>query len=171
MKNHSQPERIPHQTVLLQEGNEEVKCGYQAVCERLGVDGLIRIPAAEFAALVAAGETVAHFNLGSTNHQPGKRYAFVKIVRNGKYKTDTDDETPPLLSLEGARVMECIEVAHALEPAALTKGHFEYSYASITDVATLKAALLRRYGPTRRGGLTEADVASSGVAFTLLRAV
>lgn len=171
MENHKQPERILHQVVLVHEGNKEVEYTYQAVCEQLGVEGLIRIPAADFTALLVAGESVAHFNLGSTNHQIGKRYALVKIVRNGRYRTNTSDETPPLLSLDEVRVMECTGVENALAPEALTTEYFEHSYAGISDSVTLKDALKRRYGSTRPGGLTEADIGAVGVAYTLLKAV
>lgn len=171
MKNTFIKEKIPNRTVLLLENGIEVRYSYQEVIDRLGVDGLIRVPEVEFADLTNAGNEVAHFNLGTTNHQMGKRYAFVKIVRSGEYATETSEEEPPLLSLDGAVIMECVAVENALPPGSLTSEHFKYSFAGIVDAETLKAALIRRYGPTRPVGLSESDISARGVAYTLLRRV
>lgn len=171
MERESKIEKPPNPRVLLSEDGKEVGYGYQEVIDRLGVDGLIRIPETEFDDLMNTRNEVAHFNLGTTNHEKGKRYAFVKILRNGTYATETTDEMPPLLSLDGAIIMECVEVENALSPASLTSDRFEYSYAGIADEATLKAALIRRYGQTSSTGLTEADIEARGMAYTLLRRV
>ncbi len=152
--------------VLLQDGEKEVTLSYDELLERFDVKGLVRVPAAEFGD-VGERRSIGHFNLGTTNHEPGIRYLFIKMLRIGSYGTK---EQLPLLSLEDARVMRCMAVENKLSPDSLTPNYFEHSLASITDIASLRRMLVQRYGASI-SGLTEASIDDRGVAFTLFEAV
>lgn len=155
---------------LLLEAGEEVLTPYEELLKRYDVAGLIRIPEAEFVEIGSERPVLAHFNLGATIHEAGQHYLLVKLVRHGSYKTAEADETPPLLSLAGARVMRCLVAEHRLSLASLGPPYFEHAFEGITDRSSLASALLRRYG-TSTGGITMADIEAKGVAFTLLEDV
>lgn len=155
--------------VLLQDGEKEVTLSYDELLERFDVKGLVRVPAAEFGD-VGERRSIGHFNLGTTNHEPGNRYLFVKMLRNGVYGTATTEERLPLLSLKDARVMRCVAIENKLSPDSLAPNYFKHSLASIADAPSLRRTIVQRYGASI-SGLTEADIDDQGVAFTLFEAV
>src|SRR6267142_74617 len=67
------------------------------LCERLQVDGLIRLHHRDYDLVEILREKYVHFNLEFTLNERGKRYAVLPIIRSG-YRTEShQEEVLPIL--------------------------------------------------------------------------
>lgn len=153
-------------SLLLETSGEPELVSKQAFLEEHGLDGLIRIESGDFALLPASGR-YAHFNLERANHEPGKRYGLIRLVRHGYYDANTDSETLPVLSTSGIRFASCIAYKERISYRALTEQDFLHALPSCKDPAALTASILRRYRQSLPG-LKDEELLDRGVAFTLL---
>ncbi len=153
--------------LLLIDGKEEL-INYDELLERFGVQGVVRIPEDEFNTMNDESKLFGHFNLEKTNHEIGAKYLIVKMLRNGEYGDEKEAEIPPLLSLDGAYIVECLEAENHLPYSQLSSNYFDHSIPNITDESTLQLAVLKRYSQSRKN-LPEEEIISKGVAFTLFK--
>ncbi len=163
-------ERAPDSSVLMLIGGKEEQVDRAQLYENLEIDGLIRIPESEYGSIDTDSGLFGHFNLEKTNHKVGGRYLLVKIVRNGTYGSETKMEEPPLLSLDGACLAECLRVENNISYDDIQAEYFEHSIKGVTDDKSLKKVIVRRYGSSRED-LSEDEIVSKGVAYTLLKVI
>lgn len=130
----------------------------------LQVQGLIRIQRWE-SPMFAARPRLWHFNLGRAEHEPGKLYGVVRILRPGRREPGMA-EASPLLDPTGIRLCRALKVEHVaslsavplewLQPSSLPKGTY----------SGLAASLSAKYAKTNEG-LSEA-LELFGITATLL---
>ena len=111
--------------------------------------------------ILEAGEGIfTHFNLGSTNHQIGKRYAFVPILRPGV-------DGPPLVDYTRAITVVCSNVVDAIDYAAISEDDFRYSLPTIQNKSDLQREMCKRYCAVRH--ITKQEVLNTPVTITTFR--
>lgn len=154
--------------ILVLVDDQEVLFDQEVFLEKLEVEGVIRIPKVEFSQIKFKDGLFAHFNLEKTNHVAGSKYVLMPIERSGVQLSDVQEEILPLLSMDSAIVVECVEVQHNLGYDQLTSDHFRYSIDGLGDKEALLARIQERYGASRRDLLAE-DIKSAGVGYTLLK--
>lgn len=163
-------DRTPKQKILVFEGGEVKTIEYAQFLEKFKVSGLVRIPASEFNDINMGDAMFGHFNLEKTNHQIGNKYLILKIQRHGVSATETEAEQPPLLSLEGAFIAECIQVKNNLPYDSLTPALFKHSMKGLDDKISLQKKIQKRYQASRKN-LTFKEIVSKGVGFTLFKII
>ena len=163
-------DRTPRQKVLVLVNGKEEYVEDAEFLEKFGVSGLVRIPRDEFENINTQSESFGHFNLEKTNHEVGKRYLILKIERHGTHATTTETEQPPLLSTDGAFIVECIRVENNLPYEALTAEYFESSMKGLSDKKSLFKAIQKRYDISRRD-LSREQMFNKGVGFTLFKII
>lgn len=161
-------EAILKPKVLVLIGGEEIMMDASSFLESYGVDGFIRIPEEEFGDINLKSGFVGHFNLEKTNHVVGKTYLLMPILRKGVSGTEEQPEQLPLLSTEGAVKTECVEVQNYLSYDALDQHHFANAMKKMSDKASVKTAIIKRYGDVR-SDLSPEEFDRRGVGFTLLK--
>lgn len=160
-------ENINSDVLVLIDGREEC-VAYSDFLETFQVAGMVRIPENEFVGINFDNGILSHFNLEKTDRKVGERYIFVKILRHGRYGVDTELEQPPLISLDGARVAECVYVRNSIPYDELSAGDFRRSVGDITDPGSLHDHIKKWYSETA-GELSPESILEKGVAMTLFR--
>jgi len=127
------------------EENREVVLPVATLCQRYGVDALIRLSAEDYDLLPVRGRFV-HFNLEITLNEVGKHYALLPILRQGRRDSD-GSEILPIIDQYRYRVATCEEVRQRVDLREITTEHFTQSLPNIRNVAELESALIRRYAP------------------------
>jgi hypothetical protein len=137
------------------------------LCERLQVDGLIRLHHRDYDLFEILQEKYVHFNLEFTLNEPGKRYAVLPIMRSG-YRTESDDEEVlPILDPRRHRIGMCEAVLQRVPIEEVSSAHFAYSIETIMTIDELKKALIERYAPLFPY-LRPEQLLSRGCAITLV---
>jgi hypothetical protein len=137
------------------------------LCERLQVDGLIRLHHRDYDLVETLAEKYAHFNLEFTLNECGKRYAVLPIVRSG-YRTESDDEVLPMLDPRRHRIGICEAVMQRVPIEEVSpSAHFSYSIITIRTIDELKKALIQRYAPLFPN-LQPEQLLARGCAVTLI---
>ncbi len=166
----TQEVKKPEEQVRIWMNGREQIFNLTKLAKILGVDSFIRIPDDEFENINERREFLGHFNLKRSDHRVGDKYAIVKIKKHGSPARDGQDEIPPLLSLDGAYIAECVEFKNDLSYDNLDKNkkYFKYSMDGVGDTLELRDAMVRRYKLSRNfGSVTE--ILNQGVGFTLLK--
>jgi hypothetical protein len=130
---------------VIEEGREAV-VPVAELCERYGVDALIRLAAEDYGLLEAMRGNFVHFNLEFTLNEAGKRYAVLPILRPGR-RDPNGAEILPVVDQHRFRVGLCKEVLQHVPLAGVAPAHFAHSLPNIRTPAELEAALLKRYAP------------------------
>ena len=112
--------------------------------EQLGASALVRLHFTDFDNLSKLGRTFMHFNLGSTLHEVGRRYAIVPIVRPGRRSSD-GREVLPVVDPSRFRLADCLEVVQGVPLNDLAQEAFLHSLPTIRTVAELRHILVARY--------------------------
>ena len=137
------------------------------LCERLQVDGLIRLHHRDYDLVEILREKYVHFNLEFTLNERGKRYAVLPIMRSG-YRTDShQEEVLPILDPRRHRIGVCEAVMQRIPIEEVSSTHFAYSIETITTIDALKKALIQRYAPLFPS-LGPEQLLSRGCAITLI---
>lgn len=157
---------LPSSSLLLLNKEMEETVPLQSFLAGQGLSGLIRIESNRFESLPTQG-LFAHFNLEQASHTPGETYGLIRLVRHGFYKSSTNEEQLPLLSAEGMRIAQCVEVRQNIPYDQLDESYFMHSFPSIQSPEELKAEILARYQKSLPE-LSEEDILSRGVSYTLL---
>ncbi|MEK9181628.1 MAG: hypothetical protein AAB786_01265 [Patescibacteria group bacterium] len=158
---------IENNKILILEDGKEVLKEKAEVLVFLGVDGMIRIKGNEFKEIDVAKKYLGHFNLECTDHEVGKRYALVKILRSGNYNTVNGVQVLPLLSLENAYITKCVDVKNYLKYDDIILEFFAYSLLDIQNTEELKSVIFKRYSESLPN-LTKEEIEKLGVGYTLL---
>ena len=116
------------------------------LCERLGVDALIRLHLPEYTSFQALQRKYIHFNLETTLNQVGKHYAILPIIRSG-YRTNDETEILPVVDPRRHRVGKCDRVIQRVPIDQVSSEFFEHSLPSIQTAKQLATALIERYAP------------------------
>lgn len=119
-------------------------------CERLDVDGWVRMHPNDFAAATVLQQRVTHFNLATTSNQIGRRYALVPIIRAG-YRSADGVEVLPFVGLEDALKARCIEVRQNVQINDFRPGDFQHSLPTVRSQQQLRSVLIDRYGKLHPG--------------------
>jgi hypothetical protein len=136
------------------------------LCERLQVDGLIRLHQRDYD-LVELQKKYVHFNLEITLNERGKRYAVVPIIRSG-YRTEShEEEVLPVLDPRRHRIGVCLAVTQRVPIEEVSSTYFANSIATIMTIDELKKALIQRYAPLFPH-LRPEQLLSRGCAVTLI---
>jgi hypothetical protein len=117
------------------------------LCERLQVDGLIRLHHQDYVLFEILQERYVHFNLDFTLNERGKRYAVLPIIRSGYRMESNEEEVLPILDPRRHRIGVCEAVLQRVPIEEVSSAHFAYSIETITTIDELKRALIRRYAP------------------------
>ncbi len=137
------------------------------ICERLQVDGLIRLHLRDYDLVELLQEKYVHFNLEFTLNELGKRYAVLPIIRSG-YRTESDEEEIlPILDPRRHRIGMCEAVLQRVPIEEVSNAHFAYSIETIMTIDELKKALIQRYAPLFPH-LRPEQLLSRGCAITLI---
>lgn len=137
------------------------------LCERLQVDGLIRLPHRDYDQVDILQQKYVHFNLEFTLNERGKRYAVLPIIRSG-YRTESDEEEVlPILDPRRYRIGVCDAVMQRVPIEEVSSAHFAYSIETIMTIDELKTALIQRYAPLFPH-LRPEQLLSRGCAITLI---
>ena len=137
------------------------------LCERLQVDGLIRLHRRDYDLVELLQEKYVHFNLEFTLNERGKRYAVLPIIRSG-YRTESDEEEVlPILDPRRHRIGVCEAVMQRVPIEDVSSAHFAYSIETIMTIDELKKALIQRYAPLFPH-LRPEQLLSRGCAITLI---
>ena len=137
------------------------------LCERLQVDGLIRLHHRDYDLVEILQEKYVHFNLEFTLNERGKRYAVLPIIRSG-YRTEShEEEVLPILDPRRHRIGVCEAVMQRVPIEDVSAAHFAYSIKTIMTIDELKKALIQRYAPLFPH-LQPEQLLSHGCAITLL---
>ena len=136
------------------------------LCERLQVDGLIRLHHRDYDLVKILQGKYVHFNLELTLNERGKRYAVLPIMRSG-YRTGSREEVLPVLDPRQHRIGVCEEVMQRVPIEEVSSAHFAYSIETIMTIDELKKALIQRYAPLFPHLLPE-QLLSRGCAITLI---
>jgi hypothetical protein len=137
------------------------------ICERLQVDGLIRLHLRDYDLVELLQEKYVHFNLEFTLNELGKRYAVLPIIRSG-YRTESDEEEIlPILDPRRHRIGMCEAVLQRVPIEEVSSAHFAYSIETIMTIDELKKALIQRYAPLFPH-LRPEQLLSRGCAITLI---
>ncbi len=129
--------------------------------KRFRVDNWVRIQKEEFENFDPSKEYIGHFNLAETNSKVGERYIVMMIAEGGE---------TPLLAVERAFIVECVDVQNHMPYSALDEKYFEHSVRGVSDLASLKAVIKERYTKSRPG-VTSEEIERMGVAYTLFKVV
>ena len=117
------------------------------LCERLQVDGLIRLHHRDYDLVDILQQKYVHFNLEFTLNERGKRYAVLPIIRSG-YRTESDEEEVlPILDPRRHRIGVCEAVMQRVPIEEVSSAHFAYSIETIMTIDELKNAMIQRYAP------------------------
>lgn len=154
------------QTILVLIDGRETLLDMKDFFQSMKIDSHIRIHDSEYQDIDSSKIFFVHFNLGSTSHKVGCRYALARILRAG-YERD-GEVVLPLLSYDNIYFGECVEVGNNIDYLLLDSSIFEYSMVSIDNTSSLKDTILRRYR-TSRPELSDAEILSKGVGYTKLR--
>jgi hypothetical protein len=117
------------------------------LCERLQVDGLIRLHHQDYDRVELLQERYVHFNLEFTLNEPGKRYAVLPIMRSGYRTQSHGEEVLPVLDPRRHRIGGCEAVMQRVPIEEVSGAHFAHSIETIMTIGELKKALVRRYAP------------------------
>ncbi len=156
----------PQSQILVLRDNKEELVEMRNLFESLGVFSHIRIHQSEYNNIDGTKKYFTHFNLESTSHRVGEKYALPKIIRNGYEKNG--EAVLPLLSYEDIYFAECVEVGNNIMYESLDPKIFEYSMNNIKDTESLKQIILMRYRLSRPE-LSDREILSKGVGYTFLR--
>lgn len=165
MKNLSDGTKID---VLDSQGAETV-ITFEQFCERLGVDGWIRLHFEDYAALADLNSEFVHLNLEATSNVTGHPYAVVPILRPGKRRADGTEQLP-VVDIRRSRLAVCVEVIQRLPVEAVSAEQFAHSLPSIRSADGLQRALIARYSAMFPNCTPEAPI-SRGCALTRLQFV
>jgi len=154
-------------TILVFRDGKEVLEKRDKLLAYLGVDGIIRIRENEYREIDTAKKYFAHFNLECTNHEVDKKYIFGKIIRAGSYNVTNGMEILPLISLENAYTVKCLDAKNYLTYKDITPEYFLYSLPSIQNVNELKSIIFARYSESLPN-LSKEEIEKLGVGYTLL---
>jgi hypothetical protein len=117
------------------------------LCERLQVDGLIRLHHQDYNLVEILQEKYVHFNLEFTLNELGKRYAVLPIIRSG-YRTESDEEEVlPVLDPRRYRIGICETVMQRVPIEEVSSAYFAHSIKTIMTIDELKNAMIQRYAP------------------------
>lgn len=148
---------------------EVVDRDVRAVCDELGIDGIIRIHAKEFKTIDPTQPYLAHFNLEYSNHVIGNRYGLVSIVTPGYFTKQK--EKLPVLDIDNAIVATCVDARnHLTYEDVAAASFFTYSLPHIKNILELQTVILSRYG-TSLPEIAEEDLLKRTVAYTLLKLI
>ena len=153
--------------ILVWEDGKESLQPRRDVLAAFAVDGIIRIQEADYDKIPDT-TYFGHFNLETAGHLVGKTYILPKILRSGSYSPMTREERLPLLTFENVRKGICLECKERLSYEEVLPEFFAYSMTDVKDIPSLKRVIVERY-KTSLPDLSEAEILSRGVAFTLLR--
>jgi len=152
-----------HDGLAFIEGHEQ-PVNLAEVMMQLGVEWTVRFHQEDFSQanhILNTDEGIfTHFNLGSTNHKIGKRYAFVPILKPGV-------DGPPLVDYTRAITVVCSDVADAFDYAAISENDFKYSLPTIQNTSDLQRAMCERYCAVRH--ITKQEVLTTPVTITTFR--
>lgn len=144
------------------------RLSYEDGRRRFHVDGIIRFHPEEFRMIDPKQKFLMHFNLESSNHEPGKLYALAQIVRAGSF--DGTKEVQPVLSMDGSFRTRCISAKNKVSYGDLNMDDFRYSLSTIKSAEELKQTILRRYQESM-SLLSDEDKLDLGIGMTLLEFV
>ena len=130
------------------------------LCERLQVDGLIRLHHRDYDLVDILQQKYVHFNLEFTLNERGKRYAVLPIIRSG-YRTESDEEEVLPILDPRRHLMQRVPIEE------VSSAHFAYSIETIMTIDELKKALIQRYAPLFPH-LRPEQLLSRGCAITLI---
>jgi hypothetical protein len=150
---------------VIEEGRAAV-VGVAELCRRFGVDALIRLSHADYALFEPMRVRFVHFNLEATLNEPGKRYAVLPILRQGRREAD-GAEILPVIDQRRCRIGLCAEVLQRVPLGEVTGAQFAHSLPSIRTREALEAALVRRYAPMFPA-LSAQELLARGCAITSL---
>jgi hypothetical protein len=154
-----------HTRIVDDLGEQTVRVTY--LCERLQVDGLIRLHRRDYELVEILHEKYVHFNLEFTLNERGKRYAMLPILRSG-YRTESDDaEVLPVLDPRRHRIGVCEAVMQRVPIEEVSSAHFAYSIETVMTIDELRTALIQRYTPLFPN-LRPEQLLSRGCAITLI---
>jgi hypothetical protein len=148
------------------DGGEERIVSVASLCERYGVDALIRLGADDYQLLAPMRGRFVHFNLETTLNEAGKRYAILSIVRSGR-RDENDVEILPVIDPDRFRIGICEEVLQRVALREVEPHHLALSLPNIRTLEELKAALIERYAPLFPQ-LSPSEIAMRGCAITVL---
>ena len=154
----------------IQSNGKEVQIETVEFCKKLGVFGIIRVFEKEFGDIEFTDGLYGHFNLAETGHVVGEKYTLVKIIRAGVSSDNPELEVEPLLSIEGAYIVECVEVRNNIPFDKLDATYFAHPMRGVTNSKVLVDRIYKRYSLSRPG-LTRELVQRMGVGYTVLRYV
>jgi hypothetical protein len=137
------------------------------LCERLEVDGLIRLHHRGYDRVECLEEKYVHFNLEFTLNELGKRYALLPILRSG-YRTESHgEEVLPILDPRRYRIGVCEAVMQRVPIEEVSRAYFAHSIETIMSIDALRNALIQRYAPLFPD-LRPEQLLSRGCAITLI---
>jgi hypothetical protein len=137
------------------------------LCERLQVEGLIRLHHGDYDRVECLQKNYVHFNLEFTLNEPGKRYAVLPIIRSG-YRTESHgEEVLPILDPRRHRIGVCEAVMQRVPIEEVSRTHFAHSIETIMSIDELREALIQRYAPLFPH-LPPEQLLSRGCAITLI---
>ncbi len=154
--------------IFIKSEDEIASLNIKKFLEKYNVYSIIRIQKEDFIFLKTKPKILTHFNLQFTNHQKGKKYALLLIIKPGSF--DKKKDTPPILSLENIYVAECIETRNNINYDQLNKEDFRYSFPNIKNVEQLKKVIVKRYNQSMKD-LSKEKILSLGVGITKLKGI
>ncbi len=135
------------------------------VLQTLGVEGIIRIHAKDYA-LFPDGNRFTHFNLEYSGHKPGSLYVLPRILRPG-YLRKNGDERPPLLDFSNCYLARCLSIREKVAYKSLLLSGFSSSLKNIKTVPDLQREILWRYTHSLPDSSSE-EILERGVSITEL---
>ena len=129
------------------------------------VANIIKIRAQEFSDLDGLPHRFTHFNFEYTDHKRNEIYLVVKIRRGGYF--DGEREQMPLIELDGAYRMRCINVINGLRYSEIPDDLFKFSLPHVQSVTELRETILSRY-KVSLSHLTDKEKIRRGVGVTEL---
>jgi hypothetical protein len=154
--------KIPGNAMRLMVNGKEETLDSNRFFERYGVTKWVRFQEEEFDAnfdTVVNDQLIDHFNVKDPNHEVGKKYLVMRI----KKEENRDPKAPPLLTPEGAFIVECVSMTHNIQDE-LKDEYFEHSLKGISK-ESLKTVLKTRYKAT------DDDLGKQGIAHTRFKVV
>lgn len=148
------------------ENGEERIAPVATLCERFGVDALIRLGAEDYDLLAPMRGRFVHFNLETTLNEVGKRYAILPIVKAGR-RDENDLEILPVVDPLRYRSGICEDVLQRVSLQEVEPKYFALSLPNIRNSHELEAALIKRYAPMFPR-LSTQDIVARGCAITVL---
>lgn len=145
----------------------EIHTTKEELVKLVPVQAIIRIRLCDYPSTAKPGTLLTHFGLTTVNEFASQQAILAKIVEHGFFRAN-GDELPPLLSFQEvwlSTIEQCIEQTSYDD---LPADCFDNTIGDVTDLVSLKAAILGRYSDTLPD-LSKEQILEKGVSLRYLR--